>query len=187
LANIPQWDFHWQDFYFFKNIVFAPTGTVIKGQGVYDNTTANPENPNSPPILVTAGLNTSDEMFLVYFHYMMHQTGDEDYDMEALMAANLNEQMVETDSPINIYPNPFTEGTNIVHPGVKVGDIVSVYVYDYQGKLIKKLVQAETSSSDGFTTTWDGTNDANAEARKGIYFVSINVNGQNSTKQLIKN
>ena len=187
LANIPQWDFHWQDFYFFKNIVWAPTGTVIKGQGVYDNTTANPENPNSPPITVTAGLNTSDEMFLVYFHYMIHQTGDENYDMEALMSASLNEQMVADASPISIYPNPFTEGTNIVHPGVKSGDIVSVYVYDYQGKLIKKLVQAETSSSDGFTATWDGTNDVNAEARNGVYFVSINVNGQNSTKQLIKN
>jgi hypothetical protein len=187
LANIPQWDFHWQDFYFFKNIVFAPTGTVIKGEGVYDNTTANPENPNSPPITVTAGLNTSDEMFLVYFHYMLHQTGDENYDMEALMSASLGEQMVPDASPINIYPNPFTEGTNIVHPGVKSGDIVSVYVYDYQGKLIKKLVQTETSSADGFTATWDGTNDVNAAARNGVYFVSINVNGQNSTKQLIKN
>lgn len=95
--------------------------------------------------------------------------------------------MVVTDSPINIFPNPFSEGTNIVHPGVKSGDIISVYVYDYQGKLIKKLVQTETSSTDGFTATWDGTNDANAETRNGVYFVSINVNGQNSTKQLIKN
>ena len=103
------------------------------------------------------------------------------------MSASLNEQIVADASPINIYPNPFTEGTNIAHPGVKSGDIVSVYVYDYQGKLIKKLVHAETSSTDGFTATWDGTNDANAEARKGVYFVSINVNGQNSTKQLIKN
>jgi len=185
-VNIPEWDFHWQDFYFFKNIVWAPTGTIVKGEGVYDNTTSNPNNPNSPPTTVNSGLNTADEMFKVYFHYMLHQTGDENYDMEALMSASLGEQMVMTESLISIYPNPFSEGTSIIHQGVKSGDIISAYVYDYQGKLIKKLVQMETASTNGFSRIWDGTNEVNSEVGKGVYFVSINVNGHNSTKQLIK-
>lgn len=187
LSNIPNWDFHWQDFYFFKNIQFAPTGTVIKGEGIYDNTTANPNNPNSPPQTVSAGLNTSDEMFLVYFHYMFHQTGDENYDMETLMSASLEEQIPEDNSPISLYPNPFNDETNIVHPDVKSGDVVSIYIYDTQGKLIKKLVHAQTNTNDGFKTTWDGTNDLNSNVRNGVYFVSFSINGQNSTKQLIKN
>lgn len=186
-ANIPEWDFHWQDFYFFKNIQMTPVGAKIKGEGVYDNTSMNPENPNSPPITVTAGLNTSDEMFLVYFHYMAYQAGDENYDMEALMSASLEEQIPEDGSPISIYPNPFNESTNIVHPGIKAGDVVSVYIYDYQGKLIKKLLQSTTSTNNGFHVAWDGTSDSNANVRNGVYFVSININGQNITKQLIKN
>lgn len=187
LANIPHWDFHWQDFFFFKNIQLAPLGSKIKGEGVYDNTTNNVHNPNNPPQTVTAGLNTSDEMFLVYFHYMLYQAGDENYDMEALMSASLNEQLPEDGSPISVYPNPFNDATTIAHPGVKTGDVVSIYVYDYQGKLIKKVVETETATNDGYSTNWDGTNDSNAQVRNGVYFVSISVNGQIFTKQLIKN
>lgn len=186
-ANIPNWDFHWQDFYFFKNIQYAPAGTVIKGQGVFDNTASNPDNPSTPPITVGAGLNTTDEMFLVYFHYMMHQAGDENYDMEALMSASLEEQLTEDDSPVNVFPNPFSDETKIVHPGATSGDIISVYIYDYQGKLIKKLAQSQTVSTDGFEIIWDGTNEINSQVRNGVYCVSINMNGQNVTKQLIKN
>lgn len=186
-ANIPHWDFHWQDFYFFKNIQFAPQGTIFKGEGKYDNTSLNTHNPNNPPQMVTAGLNTSDEMFLVYFHFMLHQAGDENYDMEALMSASLQEQLQEDASPISVFPNPFENATTIAHPGVKAGDVVSVYLYDSQGKLLRKLVQSAVATQDQFSVNWDGNNDANAPVRKGVYFISIQVNGQNTTKQLIKN
>lgn len=186
-ANIPHWDFHWQDFYFFKNIQLTPTGSIIKGEGVYDNTSANIHNPNDPPQLVTAGLNTSDEMFLVYFHYMLYQNGDENYDMEELMSASLLEQIPEENSPIELYPNPFDESIHISHPGVNNGDVVSVYIYDYQGKLIKRLVQSKTIETNGFEILWDGTNEINSNVRNGIYFVSMQINGQNFTKQVIKN
>jgi hypothetical protein len=175
--NIPNWDFHWQDFYFFKHIQKAPNGYKIKGEGSFLNTTGS---------TVTAGLNTSDEMFLVYFHYMLYQSGDENYDMEALMSASLGEQIPPDNSPIAVYPNPFSEGTMISHPGVKAGDIVSVSIYDYQGKLIRKLIQSETAVQDGFEISWDGNATSGTTVRNGVYFVSINVNGATSTKQLIK-
>jgi hypothetical protein len=186
-ANIPHWDFHWQDFYFFKHIQMAPMGSKIKGEGVYDNTMNNTHNPNNPPQLVTAGLNTSDEMFLVYFHYMLYQNGDENYDMEALMSASLTEQLIDDGSSINVYPNPFSVATTITCESINSGDIVSVFVYDYQGKLIRKLIQSEVVSSNDFETTWDGMNEQNREVLAGVYFLSITVNGQNFTKQLIKN
>ena len=176
--NVPDWDFHWQDFYFFKQIQKVPTGFKIKGEGSYLNTTGS---------TITAGLNTSDEMFLVYFHYMLYQNGDENYDMESLMSASLDEQIHADSSPIMVYPNPFTEGTMIAHPGVNAGDVISVSIYDYQGKLIRKLVQAETAIENGYHVSWDGNNTAGAAVRNGIYFVSININGVNFTKQLIKN
>ena len=175
--NIPNWDFHWQDFYFFKHIQKAPSGYKIKGEGSFLNTTGS---------TVTAGLNTSDEMFLVYFHFMLYQNGDENYDMEALMSASLDEQISPDNSPISVYPNPFNEGTMISHPGVQAGDVVSVSIYDYQGKLIRKLAQSETAAENGLQISWDGNNATGTQVRNGVYFVSINVNGENSTKQLIK-
>lgn len=187
LANIPEWDFHWQDFYFFKNIQKITTGSKIKGEGVYNNTTSNMHNPNSPPQFVSAGLNTSDEMFLVYFHYMAYQSGDENYDMESLMSAGLNEQLKNSDNSINVYPNPFSEDLNINMPSVNPGDVVSVFIYDYQGKLIRKVMESEQSSNDGLSVNWDGKSDGNSIVRKGVYFVSINVNGLNFNKQIIKN
>lgn len=186
-ANIPHWDFHWQDFYFFKHIQYTPAGSKIKGEGVYDNTSNNVHNPNNPPQLVTAGLNTNDEMFLVYFHYMLYQAGDENYDMEVLMSASLEEQLVASDSPIEVYPNPFLEQTTIAFPAAQVGDVISVAVYDYQGKLVRTLCNGTTVSNNGFEITWDGTTENSAAARNGIYFISMRVNGEVITKQLIKN
>jgi hypothetical protein len=154
---------------------------------VYDNTVNNPDNPHTPPITVGAGLNTTDEMFLVYFHYMLYQTGDENYDMESLMAGTLNDQLAIDNSPISVYPNPFNTQTTIAYPSIKSGDVVSISIYDYQGKLIKKVVQNQIAANDGFTAIWDGTNEVNSEVRNGVYFVSIQVNGQNSNKQIIKN
>lgn len=74
---IPEWDFHWQDNFIFPNAIIMPTGTTVRAQAVYDNTTLNPNNPSSPPQNVTAGESTNDEMFLVFFAYLPFVTGDQ--------------------------------------------------------------------------------------------------------------
>lgn len=67
LIDIPEWDFRWQGLYAFREPIFLPTGTVLHGEATYDNTTANPDNPNVPPQWVTLGEATTDEMMLFYF------------------------------------------------------------------------------------------------------------------------
>ncbi|MEY4603600.1 MAG: hypothetical protein RIT43_892 [Bacteroidota bacterium] len=74
---IPKWDFHWQDNFIFPNVMVMPTGTTLRAEAVYDNTTLNPNNPTSPPQNVTAGESTNDEMFLVFFGYMPFVAGDQ--------------------------------------------------------------------------------------------------------------
>lgn len=180
LVNVPQWDFHWQDFYFFKHIQKAPIGSVLHGEGVYDNTTANPNNPN--PVWVYAGENTTDEMFLVYFHYMLYQNGDENYDLEALMNVGLQEMInSKSESDWFIAPNPFEEQVSIQFPHLKPGDQVKVAIYDFQGKLIKTL-----SSFSATTFSWDGSNQNGTKVAAGTYYVSANINGNFSSHILIK-
>ncbi len=62
LFNIEDWDLDWQDQYQFEASVPLPRGTVLKSEIVYDNSSDNPENPNTPPERITWGRESTDEM-----------------------------------------------------------------------------------------------------------------------------
>lgn len=62
LIRIDQWDFNWQGAYDFTTPVPLPKGTRIEMKARFDNSAANPANPNSPPIAVHWGEQTTDEM-----------------------------------------------------------------------------------------------------------------------------
>ncbi len=77
LISIPSWDFNWQGFFTFPTLTKIPSGYTLHGIASYDNTSANPFNPNDPPQNVTFGEGTTDEMFFVFFDYVLYQGGDE--------------------------------------------------------------------------------------------------------------
>lgn len=62
LVDIPDWDYNWQETYWFKEPIKAKSGTRIDVTAVYDNSPANPLNPNNPPKRVTFGEQTTNEM-----------------------------------------------------------------------------------------------------------------------------
>jgi len=62
LLNIRDWDFAWQDRYYFQQFQTLPKGTRLDAEIHWDNTAANPRNPSSPPIRVTWGEQSKDEM-----------------------------------------------------------------------------------------------------------------------------
>lgn len=74
---IPDWDFNWQDNFVFPNSIVLNTGNKIKSQALYDNTSSNPNNPSVPPVNVSFGEGTADEMHLVFLAYMPYVNGDE--------------------------------------------------------------------------------------------------------------
>ena len=76
--NIPNWNFHWQGTYAFRNAIKVPSGSILHASAYYDNTANNPNNPNSPPQAVTAGENTTNEMMIVFFSYIPYANGDTD-------------------------------------------------------------------------------------------------------------
>ena len=184
--DIPHWDFHWQDFYFFRNIQKTPAGSVLKGEGVYDNTVNNVHNPFNPPQHVFAGESTTDEMFMGYFHYMYYQPGDELYDLEDLMSLGLSEAAAAGNESWTIYPVPFTDEVTISYSELQTGDRVSLFVYDAQGKVVKVLARNMEidHSFNGFK--WDGTSEAGTAASKGVYYLSLNRNGAFSSGKVIK-
>jgi hypothetical protein len=62
LLWIKDWDFAWQDKYFFKQLQPLPEGTRLDVELHWDNSSDNPRNPSSPPIRVTWGEESKDEM-----------------------------------------------------------------------------------------------------------------------------
>lgn len=76
LLWIKNWDFNWQEQYTYKEPVFLPKGTRIDVRIGYDNSTANPRNPN-PPKRVLWGEQSFDEMGGVGFTMVAVRKEDE--------------------------------------------------------------------------------------------------------------
>lgn len=182
--DVPHWDFDWQDFYFFRYIQKATAGTTLKVDATYDNTAGNIHNPNAPPQTVYPGLNTTDEMCLVYAHFMSYQAGDELYDLESLMDEETNSliELAQENSSVKTFPNPFDESLNIIIDKLQIGDNLSIIVYDYKGSKIKSLLT--TDSYNGTPLNWDGSSDNGATVKDGMYYLSI-VHKQNRMTQAV--
>ncbi|MCX6275620.1 MAG: hypothetical protein NTV09_10490 [Bacteroidetes bacterium] len=85
LISIPKWDFRWQYFYTFKNILKLEKGTTIFVEGVFDNTANNPLNPFNPPQVVSereGSMRTTDEMFQFIITFMPYKSGDESISLQ---------------------------------------------------------------------------------------------------------
>ena len=62
LLRIADWDFNWQDEYRYARPVPIPAGSTLVMRYVFDNSAANPRNPNRPPRRVRFGPKSTDEM-----------------------------------------------------------------------------------------------------------------------------
>lgn len=71
LVEVPRYDFRWQPSYRFKTPIHLPRRTRIDVTAHFDNSEANPQNPNRPPKTVLYGENTNDEMCSAFFGYTL--------------------------------------------------------------------------------------------------------------------
>ncbi len=65
LFYVDKWDFNWQGNYIYKKPVRLKKGTIVYAELTYDNSAENPANPFNPPLRVTWGLESTDEMAAV--------------------------------------------------------------------------------------------------------------------------
>ncbi len=73
MIRISDWDFNWQIPYVYKTPLKLPKGTVIQMNAAFDNSAENPSNPNTPPQRVRRGEQTTDEMCMAFFTYVVDQ------------------------------------------------------------------------------------------------------------------
>ena len=103
LIRIPDWDPNWQAVYRYRAPVFLPKGTVISMRYHYDNSAANPRNPNHPPQRVRGGNQATDEMAHLWLQVLPRGEGDHRMELqEAIMRHRLEK-----------YPGEFTSQFNL--------------------------------------------------------------------------
>jgi Flp pilus assembly protein TadD len=103
LVRIKDWDLNWQAVYRYERPVFLPAGTVISMRFTYDNSAANPRNPNGPPKRVVAGDKATDEMGHLWLQVLPRSQEDARMVLqEALMRQRLKK-----------YPSDFTAHFNL--------------------------------------------------------------------------
>jgi len=103
LVRIPDWDPNWQSVYRYKEPVFLPKGTVVSMRYHYDNSAANPRNPNHPPQRVRGGNQATDEMAHLWLQVLPRGADDRRMELqEAIMRHRLEK-----------YPGEFTSQFNL--------------------------------------------------------------------------
>ena len=139
LIQIPDWDFNWQGFYYFPKYQVIESGSTIHAFATYDNTTENPFNPNNPPVWVTWGEGTEDEMYYLPFAYLDYRAGDENVVFEdAVISSNENNKLQFPENKLfNIYPSPAKENITVGFSLASASHI-SVEIVDINGKVLRR-------------------------------------------------
>jgi Flp pilus assembly protein TadD len=76
LIAIKDWDFRWQHVYRFVTPPRLPKGTTLSMRYVYDNSAANPRNPQRPPTRARWGQRSSDEMGDLWIQVLTRDDGE---------------------------------------------------------------------------------------------------------------
>ena len=69
LVEVPNWSFHWQRQYNFREALALPAGSRLDLTAHYDNSEENPQNVSHPPREVRWGENTTDEMCIAFLGF----------------------------------------------------------------------------------------------------------------------
>jgi Tetratricopeptide repeat len=103
LIRIPVWDQNWQSVFYYREPVFLPKNSVIHMQYHYDNSAANPRNPNHPGKRVRSGNQATDEMGHLWLQVLPHYPGDHRRELqEAVMRHRLEKNPQDAVAHMNL-------------------------------------------------------------------------------------
>lgn len=80
LILIRDWDINRQSVYRLRSPLFLPRGSVLHMRYTYDNSKANVRNPSTPPVRVSAGNRSVDEMGHLWLQLLPHSSASGDKD-----------------------------------------------------------------------------------------------------------
>jgi hypothetical protein len=177
LIRINKWDFNWQGYYFYRKLIKVPVGYKLFSTHTYDNTSANPYNPSSPPQNVFAGFNTKDEMLFDSYQFLNYQAGDENINIDSILSTDpLVTGIVANNNNAAIfkaftYPNPFEQSTNISFYNPTQSSLY-FSAYNLIGEKVFEKTYADLVK--GYQEiVWDGKNINGQPLSKGTYLFEL--------------
>ena len=148
LIKINEWDFHWQGNYAFPQLIKLPANSTIHAIASYDNTASNPNNPSSPPVDVSWGERTTDEMFYLSFFFALYQNGDENIVIPndtLLLGPPLISAVDRFELPKNKfyppYPNPAKDELTLAFSVATAPSELQFDLVDYLGRTLQTETQ----------------------------------------------
>ena len=174
LVKIDDWDFRWQGTYRFTSLQRIPPGTRLMADITYDNTAANPRNPNSPPRPMQWGESTLAEMLLTYFELVPYRPGDENIVLSTAPGLATAPGAV----PMAVYPNPAT-GASALNFQLERPGPVTVSLLDETGRLVRAVVREKA-----FPAGPQQVPLPLAGLSAGLYFVRLEAEGFSRSEKL---
>ncbi len=180
LISIPDWDFNWQGAYYYKSPIVIPAGSVLHAYGTYDNTTNNPFNPANPPVTVSWGEGTNDEMFYLPFIYTIYQQGDENIVFEDVSTSiNENQIFIIGNTLYPVAPNP---SSDVVKIGFTIGEMakVNIAIFSLDGRKVLDVIDGQLHY-EGMHTLDVNTK----QLAEGMYALVMEAGGKKQTQRFI--
>jgi len=94
-----------------------------------------------------------------------------------------NETATKKETRLSAHPNPFNPQTTVTYELATAG-VVSVRVYDVNGRLVRTLVNRSVSAGE-HAVAWDGLNDRGQRVSSGVYLLRLQAPGQGITKKIV--
>ena len=154
------------------------------------------------PMDVSLNVNGEHQMILIYGLNGETLSGEEvelfsnmeDYEINSIIVVNvlgdaMEIEMMDKDLPKTFslnqnYPNPFNPSTKI---GFTLGknELISLNIYDVQGRLIKTLIDNEQFSDGYHQFPWNGKNNFEEQVPSGMYLYKLKGDHQLEMKKMI--
>ena len=121
-------------------------------------------------------------------------TASEDYKISSIIAANILSKAMnieqrdgllpETFNLSQNFPNPFNPSTEIQFT-VGKDALVSLNIYDIQGRLVSSLINNYFYSTGSYKMNWDGKNKYGTQVPSGMYLYKLESSNQIVTRKMV--
>ena len=121
-------------------------------------------------------------------------TASEDYEILSIIAANILSKAMnieqrdgllpETFELSQNFPNPFNPSTDIQFT-VGKDALVSLNIYDIQGRLVSSLIDNYFYSAGSYKMNWDGKNQYGTQVPSGMYLYKLESSNQIVTRKMV--
>jgi thioredoxin-like negative regulator of GroEL len=105
VMHIKDWDFRWQHVYREQTPIRLPKGTRLSMEYTFDNSAANPRNPELPPARVYWGQRSRDEMGDLWFQLLAERDADREQLQAEITRKMTAEDIIGYETMLKVTPD----------------------------------------------------------------------------------